>query len=51
MKSKQRGDVVLITAAAYLVAGFLVLTGQSMVKNEQAPNAPVYHNYNGGFTK
>lgn len=53
MKRKQKGEVVMIVAAAYLLAGFLLVTtngGKQIAKAEQ-PSAPVAHNYNGGFTK
>lgn len=52
MKSKQKGEVVLLTAAAYMIAGFLVIVSngfsQNPVRKAEASvqTAKVCHNYN-----
>ena len=61
MKRKQKGEVVLAAAIAYMVAGFLVIVtnGGQRPLNTKAAEAPaptvqvaqVCNNYNGGFCK
>ena len=51
MKSKQKGEVVVLTAVTYLVLAFAAMTVPHAVKGEKAPEAKVQHNYNGGFSK
>lgn len=51
MKRKQRGEVVLLTAAAYLVAGFLVIVTNGFQQNptkkaEAEKHQVVCSNYN-----
>lgn len=46
MKSKQKGEVVLLTAAAYLIAGFAMIVVPHSLKKAEAKPEPVCHNYN-----
>ena len=49
---KQKGEMVLV---ALLLVAAVMVTGRAAIPeldfSAQAPGGPVYHNYNGGFSK
>ncbi len=48
---KQKGFFGIETTAVVALLVWAGVVGTHVVSGEKAPEAPVYHNYNGGFSK